>query len=146
MPIMDYIKLEKITTHTSSRDDGFQAALELIALFYSPEINNYKREKLPDGRMRFSTQRDPDGIGIDIPKDSHVTTSFLDEIFYRLYEKELLHHFRFRINDDRIYKKFQSISNRRKVSININWNEKNEVIEPTEEPLKKKRDVALKDR
>ena len=142
---MKVFLLKDISSKISTRDDGTQAAIRLFELLMSSEMIEYRKEILPDGSIQVSLIRDPDGAVIEIPENSGVSTSFLDEVIYRLAEQNQLRHFRFQIHDERIYKKFVLASTRHKVPIDIIYNDENQTIEPSSEPSQKEVKIIFKD-
>ena len=142
---MKVFQLKDITARISTRDHGTQAAIKLFEILMSSKMIEYREEKSADGFMELLIIPDPDGAVIDIPENSEVSTSFLDEVIYRLSEQNQLHRFRFQIHDIRVYEKFQTISTDRQVPIGIIMNGEELTIKPSSKPIKKKGNIIYQD-
>jgi len=141
---MKMFKLSNITKRTTSRDHGSDAALAIIELLHNHIIEKVEASSI-DGVNSVTIHTNTDELMIDISDDSRPSASFLDEIIYRLDDKNLLHRFRFRIHNDRVFQKLEKISNDRVISININWNDKRKTIKPSDKPSKAKHKIIHRD-
>jgi len=130
---MKILQLKDISVKTSNRDCGSQAAIRLFEILLSAEMNeaDYLIVKGLDAASEASIMPYNDDIYIDIPIESDVSTSFLDEIIYRLAEQNQLHRFRFQIRGNRVHEKLILISTNRNVQIKVNWDGKDQTIEPS---------------
>ena len=129
---MKEINLKDITNKTSNRADGTEAAIELIDALHqygSTVLVENSVEIMPnviDVKIKWN------GLTIEIEENFHVSSSFIDEIIYRLDEKQILHNFAFALYDEKTYEKFQKASDNRGIEIKVIWQDEATFIKPSE--------------
>ncbi len=142
---MKAISLKEITSKTSNRADGTEAAIQLIDALhqYGPTVVPGKSETIAPNF--FQIRIEWNGIIVEILEDVHVSSSFVDEIIYRLDEKGILKDFAFALFNDKTYDKFQTVSDNREIEIKVIWKEKATFVKPSEKTSNAKRKITYKD-
>jgi hypothetical protein len=142
---MKVIPLKEITNKTSTRDDGTEAAIQLIDDLhqYGPTVVPGESEWIYPNVIEVRIEWN--GLIVEIPEDVHVSSSFIDEIIYRLDEKGILKDFAFALFNEKTYDKFQTVSDNREIEINVMWNDKRKTIKPSDKPSKAKHKIIHRD-
>lgn len=139
------VSLKEICKSTTNRDDGTAAVLKLLENLYpqDPITFGKKTEEEESDMVHFRVEWN--GVIIDIPEDMVLSASFVDELIYRLDEKEVLGTFVFSIHDDRNYEKFQKVSTNREIEIYAIWHGDNVIIFPSEKKTHEDRKIIIRD-
>lgn len=142
---MKAIFLKEITSKTSSRADGTEAAIQLIDALhqYGPTVVPGESEWIYPNVIEVRIEWN--GLIVEISEDVHVSSSFIDEIIYRLDEKGILKDFAFALYDEKTYDKFQTVSDNREIEVKVIWKEKATFIKPSDKPSKAKHKIIHRD-
>jgi hypothetical protein len=138
------VSLKEICKSTTNRDDGTATVLKLLENLYPQDPTTFGKKMEEESDMvHFRVEWN--GVIIDIPEDMVLSASFVDELIYRLDEKEVLGTFVFSIHDDRNYEKFQKVSTNREIEISAIWHGDNVIIFPSEKKTHEDRKIIIRD-
>lgn len=146
MRMMKHIVLKDLCKSASNRDDGTEAAVKLLGVLHEQRsIFSLNRIETTDPNYLSEHLSTLGFIIVEIPEDMNLSASFVDELIYRLDEKEVLGIFVFIIPDDRTYEKFQKVSTNREIEIKAIWQEEGISIKPSEKKTHEDRKIIIRD-
>jgi hypothetical protein len=143
---MTTASIKELSKSTINRDDGTEAAVRMLALLYERGYALVKQQFEKDkSSNEISFSADFGDMVIDVSEDVTLSASFIDELIYRLDEKEVLGTFVFAIHDDRNYEKFQKVSTNREIEIKVIWQGEKATIKPSEKKTHEDRKIIIRD-
>lgn len=144
--MMEQIVLRDLCKSASNRDDGTEVAVKLLGVLHEQRsIFNPDNNEPIDSNYFTKFYLSLGYISIEIPEDMSLSSSFVDELIYRLDEKDVLNNFVFVIWGDRTYEKFQTVSTNREIEIRVIWHGEGTVIMPSEKKTHEDRKIIIRD-
>lgn len=136
---MEIVELKELTHGISTRDHGFEVFQKIMSLLRGIDAHKAVKEHISkhggefkSGLIEFDKSKIKTiDVGIKINKSEHPKFSFLDELVYRLNEKDMLKRVMFMLKKEYTIDNLKSISANRKLNINAEIDGEFTLINPT---------------